>query len=533
MPRKTTKTKTTTRQRSKGSGTLFKRGGRGPWIACWYDHDGARKERSTRTTDRAAAERILGKHVADAALRRDGVIDASDDRFAREGRRPIVEHIREYLASCERVGQAEKNIAEKRRHLERLVAETGVKTLADLTPLVPGQRRTTPSSSVKTLADLTPLVLERNMADMKATARDGTDDDGNTRWKEVEPSARLRNFRRQAAVALMNWCQKQGRVRSNVLKTVPTLDERNDRRRVRRALTDDELARLIAVARERDAALNANADFVDRYGQSRRTAWYLAAALAGLRRGDLVRLRWSSVDMANGTIIITDGNARRTDVLPIHPQLAESLGAIRPRRMTPQALAQAKVFPHAVTNRTVAADFERAGIAPDAEGRIADLHALRTTLGTNLARRGVTPQVAQKIMRHADYRTTLACYTVLGLADTAAAVARLPGVGADEGRDASTGTTDGPTLHATDSRNGASVCSGPANHQLFSQQLGRETPRNAAKQRGGEGDGLATGNAPKSPQNAALRDLTRNQTPMERRGLEPRTSSLQSWHSTN
>ena len=206
MPKKIAKTKTTTRQRSKGSGTLFKRGGRGPWIACWYDHDGARKERSTRTTDRAAAERILGKHVADAALRRDGVIDANDDRFAREGRRPIVEHIREYLASCERVGQATKNIAEKRRHLERLVAETGVKTLADLTP----------------------LVLEGNMADMKATARDGTDDDGKAKWKEVEPSARLRNFRRQAAVALMSWCQKQGRVRSTALKWNHLLTQRGN-----------------------------------------------------------------------------------------------------------------------------------------------------------------------------------------------------------------------------------------------------------------------------------------------------------------
>jgi len=507
MPKKTATTKTTTRQRSKGSGTLFKRGGRGPWIACWYDHDGARKERSTRTTDRAAAERILGKHVADAALRRDGVIDANDDHFAREGRRPIVEHIHEYLASCERVGQAAKAIAEKRRHLGRLVAETNVKTLADLTP----------------------LVLERNMADMKATARNGTDDDGNAKWKEVEPSARLRNFRRQAAVALMSWCQKQGRVRSNPLKTVPTLDERNDRRRVRRALDDNELARLIAVARERDAALNADADFVERYGQSRRTAWYLAAALAGLRRGDLVRLRWSSVDLANGTITITDGKARRTDVLPIHPQLAEALDEIRPRRMTPQALAQAKVFPHAVTSRTVAADFERAGIAPDAEGRIADLHALRTTLGTNLARRGVTPQVAQKIMRHADYRTTLACYTVLGLADTAAAVAQLPGVEADEAREAATGTTGGPDA----TRANEAACSGTADPQLYPQQLGRETPRSAATGRGGEGDGLASGSAPNSRPHAALRGAMQGQTDMERSGFEPPTSSLQSWHSTS
>ena len=53
------------------------------------------------------------------------------------------------------------------------------------------------------------------------------------------------------------------------------------------------------------------------------------------------------------------------------------------------------------------------------DGWVIDLHALRTTLGTQLARAGVAPQIAQRIMRHADYRTTLKHYTVLGLADTA------------------------------------------------------------------------------------------------------------------
>ena len=63
------------RTRSKGTGSLFKRNGRGSWIATWYDHEGRRREHSTRTTDKAAAERILSKHVTDAALRREGVID--------------------------------------------------------------------------------------------------------------------------------------------------------------------------------------------------------------------------------------------------------------------------------------------------------------------------------------------------------------------------------------------------------------------------------------------------------------------------
>jgi len=80
-------------QRSKGTGSLFRKTARGAWIAAYFDHAGRRREHSTRTTDRQAAERILAKLVADTALRRDLVIDPRDDRFATEGRRPLAEHV--------------------------------------------------------------------------------------------------------------------------------------------------------------------------------------------------------------------------------------------------------------------------------------------------------------------------------------------------------------------------------------------------------------------------------------------------------
>ena len=54
---------------------------------------------------------------------------------------------------------------------------------------------------------------------------------------------------------------------------------------------------------------------------------------------------------------------------------------------------------------------------------------MRTTLGTRLALNGVIPQVAQKIMRHSDYRTTLKHYTVLGIEATSNAIAMIPGIG--------------------------------------------------------------------------------------------------------
>ncbi len=421
------------RQRPHGTGSLFKRNGRGSWIVSWYDHTGKRRERSTRTTDRSSALRILQKRVADTALRRDGVIDASKDRFAVEGRKPLAQHFGDYIAHCERAGLDPHHVNQKQSHLRRLLEATDAVRLADLTD----------------------EVLEWYVGTLRDLGR----------------SARTMNFARQIVVAFMSWCVKKKRAESNTLKVVPKLDEDRDRRRERRPLTDDEFARLLAVASE--------------YG---RAAWYLAAALAGLRRGDLMRLSWADIDFENGSITISEGKAKRTDILPVHPQLASELRRLHAERLP---MPTAKVFPTAVTAATVAKDFLRAGLAreevvtdadgepvmigkgkrrrpkiriatEDAQGRVIDLHALRSTLATNLARAGVAPQLTQEIMRHADYRTTKKHYTVLGLADTAAAIAKLPTIEPDR-RQAATGT-----------------CDTQSDPPQFPRQLGRETVRNGA-----------------------------------------------------
>ena len=248
---------------------------------------------------------------------------------------------------------------------------------------------------------------------------------------------------------------------------------------MRRPLTDDELARLLAVAEPRG-----------------RKPWYLAAVLAGLRKGDLQRLCWCDIDFEANTITIKDGKAKRVDVLPMHPQLAAELSRLRDKAM---AMPKAHVFPQTVTNETRLKDFLKAGLAreeivtdangepvmigkgkqrrvktrivtEDDEGRVVDLHAMRTTLGTNLARAGVAPQLAQRIMRHADYRTTQQHYTVLGVADTAKAIGQLPTIAETPAtRAAATGTCDSKNNDLP--QNSA---------QQYCQQLGRENMRNGA-----------------------------------------------------
>src|SRR5262245_54606391 len=110
------------RHRSKGHGTLFKRNGHGAWRAAWYDHEGRRRERSTRTTDRAAAERILAKRVADAALRREGVIDARAEAVTQQGHRPIADHLHDWRAALQAKANSPKRIAVACGRTERIAA---------------------------------------------------------------------------------------------------------------------------------------------------------------------------------------------------------------------------------------------------------------------------------------------------------------------------------------------------------------------------------------------------------------------------
>lgn len=76
------------RRRGNGSGSLFKRRGIGPWVMSYHDHTGKRVQRSTGTTDKAAAQRILSKHLTDTALRHEGVVDAKADGYSQADRRP-------------------------------------------------------------------------------------------------------------------------------------------------------------------------------------------------------------------------------------------------------------------------------------------------------------------------------------------------------------------------------------------------------------------------------------------------------------
>jgi integrase len=165
----------------------------------------------------------------------------------------------------------------------------------------------------------------------------------------------------------------------------------------------------------------------------RMEAFYMVALHTGMRRGELLGLKWEDVDLdapnvkvrrsldVDGTLKEPKNQASRRTV-PLTPQAVEALKAHRVRQNEERLKAGAKwqdnglVFPNTVGkpenpgnvySRNFQPLLKRAGLADQSF----TLHSLRHTFATTLAARGVNPGTAQKLLGHSDVRMTLAIYT--------------------------------------------------------------------------------------------------------------------------
>ncbi len=194
-----------------------------------------------------------------------------------------------------------------------------------------------------------------------------------------------------------------------------------NRRHRRRALGEDEAARLIAAAERGPVRCGLT-------GTERGTLYRLALG-SGLRAGEIAHLTPADLQLTHPPYTVTVSAAyskrRRQDVQVIPVDLADHLrDAIK--LLAPGA--RAIRLPRLVDlSRMLAADLADAGIARiDEAGRVVDFHALRHTYITHLARAGVHPRLAQQLARHSTIELTMQVYTHLGLLDEAAAVEKLP-----------------------------------------------------------------------------------------------------------
>ena len=229
------------------------------------------------------------------------------------------------------------------------------------------------------------------------------------------------------------------RLWADPMVSVAKLNTRTERRHARRALTDDEIHRLLDAARKGRKVRGLTGP--------ERAVLYRLALETGLRASELGSLAPGSFDLANldratVTVEAACSKHRREDVLPLRPDMARAMADFLGDRPQHEVLFRMPDKPVAMMRK----DLEAAGIPyRDASERVADFHALRHTFITRLARSGVAPAVAKSLARHSTITLTMDHYTHTFIEDERSALARLPGLGVKGLQDESvcaTGTDD-------------------------------------------------------------------------------------------
>jgi integrase len=322
------------------------------------------KDVALHTNDKQVAQQNLRKILANEQNERAGFIRPKKQRETMQ--RPLSEHIEAFIAERYAVGRDEKYVRELKKKLLVLASEVPWKYLTDITPESFCGWRRKQRKSPKTL-----------------------------------------NEYLSAIAALLNSLEQT--IGQNPLRYVQRMQTAVEPKRKRRALSVDELRRLIAAGRERGII-------------------YLVAVSTGIRRGELRSLEWRDVvlDMARPFIFVRKSIAKnhKDARQPIPEYVAQELKKLRPIDFGTNDRVFRRGMPDMDTFRK---DLAAAGIPyKDNEGRFADFHALRMTFSTLLAQLGVTERVRMELNRHSDPRLTAYTYTDSSMLPLSGAVGMLP-----------------------------------------------------------------------------------------------------------
>jgi integrase len=257
----------------------------------------------------------------------------------------------------------------------------------------------------------------------------------------------------------LRWALASGYIAINPLENLRPLPETEDTQvKKRRALSDDEIGRLLTAAIEDDA------ERASRFAAERTIAsgvlgrkfaerermvpipqapFWKFLVVTGLRYNEAATLRWTDLDETEGIARVRAevAKSKRSRMVPVPGYMIDDLRALR----QVQAFALGRMpeagdrlflspkhrplDPHGNPARLLLTRLlERAGIPYlDGNGGVnVDIHALRRTAGTRLARHSVPLATVSAIMGHSDVRLTQRYYIDLRIADTKKAVEGVP-----------------------------------------------------------------------------------------------------------
>jgi integrase len=406
-------------------GRLFKKSRNGtksgPWIMRYRTHDGRPVERSTRCRDRKNAEAKLRNAEAQEEKIAAGIMSVGEAEAVDHAKFSLSIHAKDYIRHLQTTGASDKHVYERRRCLSRVMGDCRFGRLGDFSR----------------------LRFERWLA---ARADEGM---GN----------RTRNTYRSSLLAFTGWMVKQGRMLVNPFDGVEAANENVDKRRQRRILTDAQIVNLLDATEERpvfDAIYKNPKTRVAKLSEAyrRHLSWlgykrrmcYAVMVGTGLRYGETRGLRVMDVVLDGKTpylqVKAETEKARRGAQVPLSAdlQVAYLARSFIEAQRAAQAAGQGipmrlrgtdKLFPSMPKQitRMFTMDLAHAGIAKtDEAGRTVDVHSLRHTFGTRLARAGIPLVTQQKLMRHSTPELTANTYTHLCLLDLHAAMDSIPGL---------------------------------------------------------------------------------------------------------
>ncbi len=365
-------------------GEIWQRDGGTTWYAWHYCPDRRRwTRRSTGRTVRRAAAEVARQWVEEGERLASGLIQPADLAVGVT----LEHHIKEFLEARRNAPEqvTGSHLRQTEQRLRRLLAATGWQRLDDVT------------------ADS----LLAGVAKLSAASR-----------RSGGLSNASRNAFRLAARTFTRWAHRTGRLKADPLADVRKWRTEGFRTFQRRAMTPDEFRRLVEATES--APRRAGLSGLDR------AMLYRVAVGTGFRRNELASLRATSFRLAGAQPVVVleavAAKSRKAVEQPVGPALAGRLRrwlAGRPPTWRPWGGLPATM------GTVLRADAAAAGVAArDALGARLDFHALRHTFGTWLALAGVTPQEAQRLMRHSTVDLTMRVYTHLGREDLSRAMGR-------------------------------------------------------------------------------------------------------------
>jgi site-specific recombinase XerD len=411
----------------------------GCWYARYRDLDRKPCRVSTGCHDEQAARKVLADILAEMEKVKAGIITAAELKTAKLADEPVAVHLEQYLEYLRTKRVRGRRVSDAYRYnvrnrLNRLIDQC----------------------QFNRLADIQPEKIERWLEEAE----------------NKNLSAATRNEYLTSLAAFCSWAKKAGRLAVNPVAGIQKADRNGDRRHVRRALTADEVARLLRAARIRPIAeLGRQSQSLPEDDKAGRSTWtytplaaenleeyyarglsrleghgrrrhelehlgreralfYLLAASTGLRRKELASLTVGQLHLDGARpwveLLAEQAKNAKGAFIPLRVDVVGELQAYLMEHSLANNLNE-RLFRHAPAIRVFDADLKAAGIAKrDARNRVADIHALRHTFGTHLSAAGVHPRTAMAAMRHSRIELTMNYYTDPVLLDIAGAVEALP-----------------------------------------------------------------------------------------------------------